>query len=520
MAEKTFKYKVVVDVSAANGLKTIENSIKNITNGFNNLSKVQKNAFNSLNNSLTGTNNSLEKTINNVKNLGLALLTVKSIGGLLQASLSVAFDFGKKVVDAARFRQGTVGSLERFFPGQGKNIFKDTIDLANRTPADTKPLLQFEQQLAGAGISEETLKKLTLLRADVEAGNATQSQLDSMATVFQTAAGGSAPEVGNDFIQTFIGKSQYQRQLAKQLGMKDYATAPDIKIEKTIADARKAGKLTGNEYTNALVEAANARLKQTSIGQISRETAQGSIAGALSNFNNVFDNMLLSVDLDQMPGVKAFIKVINQVTEILSSKQFQTGLENIIDELFGGFKELAANPERIADGMKAFLAVLKEVAKVLGEIFSWIAKIATADSFEEALVDIVRGMKDVFIYLGELIGAGIKAALFGGPSVEQKKAAEKAYTDVHTPVGSPSLGINRDEMNQLQSRLGFKVDPKAKVDGGQTFDADHPFVISNNIVINGNADPTKTKEAVESGTKSGIDKAAAKHQLRKAGKAK
>lgn len=507
--DKVFRYKVVVSVVDDRSLSKLESSIKKIGEGVKLLSKRQKEAaegFSKL--SLIG-GDGFEKLIEKVKKLGFQLLVIKGI----TASIGAAFDFGKKVIDAGKFRQTAVLGLEQSFKGRGEGIFQDLIKVANKTPADTKPLLEFANTLTPAlKGNEETLKKLTLLRADFEARGAPTSVLDSLSSVLLTSLGGAKPETTADAIQKIGGATLYNKFLGKELGITE--NNPAI-LAKKINDAKKEGKITAQAYTQAYVNFANEYLGQSKIGESSVKFAQGSLAGALSNFSSVLDNLLFSIKLEDQPGIKAFVKVLNNLSEIITGPEFQKGIELIINQLFGGFENLAKNPERIRQGMLALLATVKEIATWFGKIFDWITKIATASSASEALLDVVNGIKEVFIYIGELIGAGIKAAFFGkeiGPALPLKPGERPADTHL---LGNTKL--SEADTTSFANGLGLKIRPDI-TKSGQEYTTDNPIVISNNIVVNGDANPEQVAKAAESGTASGIDKAQKKKQLRKAGK--
>lgn len=505
MAEATFKYKVVVDVQGS-ALKSLDAQLKKLTSSILQISNLTKTVGKNLDNMSIGGKNSVQKLVDSVKNLGAALLVVKGI--------ELTMDFGKKVIEAAKFRQTAVLGLEQGYKGRGETIFQDLISIANKTPADTKPLLEFANTLAPAlKDNEETLKKLVLLRADLEAKGAPISALENLSSALLQTLGGSKPEVGGNAIALLGGKDKYNQFLGKELGIVEDNPAL---LAKKIEKQKNLGKITAQAYTNAYVKFANDYLGQANIGDTSIKMATGSVAGALSNFSSVLDNMLFSIKLEDMAGIQSFIKVLTQITNILTSKAFQSGLAEIINDLFSGFNNLANNPERILLAMRGFLAIVKEIAHVLGSVFEFITKIATARSLDEALMDIVVSLKDVLVYVGKLIGEGIRIAFFGDdtPNPKAKPGAAPPKLDFNTPGQKFGQKLLDDAKPSLPADMAWMN----KIDWNNTKPA--PTVINHHVEVHGNANPDEVKKASTEGLMTAIEKARMMNQLRKGGKSK
>jgi len=499
-ASKTFKYQVVTVVNV-DPLKALDNALKGIANSVSSLSKSFTNLGKGLSGSMKGAKDSVKDLTDSLKTLALA---AGALGALKWAAGGV-FDFGKKIIEAAKFRQTAVASLDLFYEGRGQGIFKNLINMANKTPADTAPLLQFAQQLSGSNLSERELNKLTTLRADVEAAGGSQSTLDSMANVFMTAAGGGAPELGSDFIQKFLGKDRYVRYQAKAAGIKDYATGNLEQLNKQVNDARKSGRLNGAAMVQGLEEAALSRMKSSAIGDMSERMAKGSIAGALSNLSNVFDNMLFSTDFENMPGIKAFVKVINEVVDALTGPEFQGALKDVITMLFKPFESLKEGT--VKGAMLWLLNAAKEVWVFLGKAYDFIKKLLVTDT-AGALKDVFVASGDAFVYLGKLIGKGIKASFFGGD--DETPAPREGSIEPPKPGEAKRVGgiwVSGEDFPDMNPPTPVGATPAG------------PVVVNNHIEVNGNADPTEVKNAAESGTKAALDKANKMKDLRKAGRA-
>ena len=530
-SNKTFNYKVIVSVQNQQ-LQALQASLTKLTGTFNALATQQIALTKSLTSTFKAGKSEAEGLLSTIKGL------VVGFGALKLASLGI--DFGKKIIEAAKFRQTAVLGLEDSYKGRGENIFQDLIGIANKTPADTKPLLEFAKTLTPALKGNETaLKQLVLLRADLEAKGVSQSVLDSIPSVLLTSLGGGKPETSADAIQKLGGAQAYNLALGKQLGIKD--TNPAI-LSKKINEYKEAGKINASAYTNAFIKFSNEYLGQSKLGETSIKMASGSIAGALSNIASVFDNLLFSVDLENIPGIKAFVGVLNQISSIVTSKPFQEGIANIIQNLFGGFETLANNPERIKAGLESLLVVAQQIAKVFGQIFEWIAQIATSKNLAEGLEKIVDGLANVFKKIGFFIAQGINQALFGAASPVE--AAYKAVKEPTNDVGASYPTV--EDPAGLFGEGGYTPDMNGPSDGGTTpskkpsnatlketgealkgmldntislFRGPSEKVsVTNNITVNGSANADDVARAASAGTTNALDKARKKNELRKAGR--
>jgi len=510
--QKTFTYKIVTVVNQS-PLVALQKTLASINISLNTISINFTKLGSTVKNSMGTAKGGVNDLTNSIKNLALAFGAL----GVAKFAIGGAVDFGKKVIEAGKFRQSAVLGLEQSYAGRGESIFGDLINIANKTPADTKPLLEFANSLSPAlKGNEEVLKKLTLLRADFEAKGAPQSVLDSLTSVLLTSLGGAKPEVTADAIQKVGGKQKYLEALGKVLGITE--TNPAL-LNKAINNAANLGKISASAYTQAYVNFSNEYLGQSKIGETSLRMASGSIAGALSNFNSVLDNMLFTTKLEDMPGIKAFTGVLNKVTEILTSKEFQRGLEDIITNIFKPFTSLTS--EQIFTKMMLFKDLLIGISKVLGELADRLLKIFTAGSVTDALKQTLVGLKDLFRYIGAIIGQGVRAAFFGGGqdiinSFEGNKGSGSPGSlnipDNGQKIRVGGIFIGSDDLQAPQPVKPFRMDQDIHVPG--------QFSVVNNVTVHGNGDANQIANAVGGATTKSIENQSQKKLLRQAGKSK
>lgn len=501
-ASKTFTYKIVTAVNI-NPLQALNTALTTVANSVNNLNKAIFSFGKNFKSNINGAKTQVSDLTDSLKKLAL---TLGAIGAIKYVAGSV-FDFGKKVVEAAKFRQTAVSSLDLFYNGRGGAMFGNLINMANKTPADTKPLLDFATQLSGSGFSEKQLNKLTALRADVEASGANTSVMDSMASVLMAAAGGGAPELGSDYIQKFLGKDRYVRYQAKAAGVNDWEGGNLEQLNKKVNDARKSGKLTGTAMVQGLEEAALDRMKSVRIGDMSERMAKGSIAGAMSNLSNVFDNMLFTTDFENMPGIKAFVKVVNEIVETLTGPEFQGALKDVIGALFKPFESFKEGA--IKGAMMWLLETAKALWTWLGKAYEFLKKLLVSDT-AGALKDIFVASADAFVYLGKLIGKGIKASFFGGG--DDDAPVNHGGSAIEPPKKGEAVRVGGVYLTEDDLDLDKPRPIPAGMEGPQ------PIIINNHVEVNGDADPKEVAKQVESGTTSALNKSKAQKNLRKAGR--
>jgi len=503
-ASKTFKYQVVTVVNI-DPLKALDNALKGIANSVSSLSKAFSSMGKGLSNSMSGAKDSVKDLTDSLKGLALA---AGALGAIKWVAGGV-FDFGKKIIEAAKFKQSALTTLGTFYGDKNKDIFGGALKVATMGPADTKPLLDRTFKLASSGFSAYQLGKIQTLLSDVEGGGGNESVLDGMVQAFNAIAGGGRPELGSSFITDFVGKSRFARYQAKAAGVKDWQTGNLDELNKKVIELQRSGKFSPTASTQGLEEALNDKLKQNFIGETSTKQSKTSLAGALSNLSSVWDTLALSMDFDKIPGIAKFRDIINEISETLTSDAFKGALNDIITKMFGPLESIKAG-----DTTKFLLGLLDKAQKLwewLGKAWDFMKRLLVTDS-GGALKDIFMASADAFKYLGKLIGEGIRSSFnpFGSSSEEESTVASGAK--------SAAAGAGVGSILRAGSVVAVDVDPNSvmSVEGGQS---KAPTNITTYMTINGNANPEEVKNAAESGTKSALEKANKMKDLRKAGRA-
>ena len=507
--EKTFKYKIVTQVDGS-AIKNLEIALKSITLSINSVSDNFKKLGNTVDGTIKNSKSQIDSLVSSLK----GVVTVFGAISLAKSVMEGIFDFGKTVIEAAKFKQIMSSTIDVFYPGRSGSIISNSIDIGNKTPSDTKPLLTRVQSLLSSGLSERQLGKAESYLADIEANGGGTDVLDSAVLAMKAIAGGGAPEIGSSIIEKYLGKSNYIRYQAKAAGVKNWETGNLDDLNKKVNDARKTGKLTAIASLQGFEEAGLKKTKTTSIGDFAINQAKGSIAGAISNFSSILDNMLLSTDLDKIPGIKALVKLLNSISTTLQTPEFQGGLAEIINSIFAPIETLANNPTKI----KALLTTVKnafvEIGSILGKVLDFFTQLFLAKSMESALIKVVQGLKDVLTYIGTIIGEAIWQGISGKKTSEQiereqgekelKEETDRKNKHIVEKIGGVEL--SETDSDNLKNRFGLTKES-----------VDQPITIINNINAPG-GDPKEVAKATESGTTDALQKSSQKSNLRKAGR--
>lgn len=543
MAEKVFKYKVVTQVDTS-PLKALEKALQSINSSFNMIEKGFTKTFSLMKGGIKGVTDSISKLTNSLKGLGsvggtsmqnLFASVGKLAAGFAAVQLAVGalkgtFGFFTGILDKISFKESTVKSLDLFFKGRGKDMFASYIDLANKTTADTEPLVARSKMLAGTGFSERQIYKTLAGSADLEAfaggGEKGKEIGDQYAVAMKILSGGGRLEVGTDLIQKVIGTVNLTRQTAKAAGIKNWESGPIMELRKKIDAMRNSGKLTPKIAATGLEQAALTTTKSSALGDYTREMSKGTMMGALSNFKNAWDNLLLSQDFDKIPGIKGFINFLSKLSDFLSGKGMSKNMANIIEAIFKPFQKFEG--ENSEQTLKKFFDWLEEkalkIADYFRKVYDYINGLLEKETGADALLQVVEDLSSVFVKIGSYIGEGVKNAIFNIDFSEIRKK----MIDAITPGGG-HFG------EQLREKLWAKVFGKKedqtgpKRAGNVWIDesdlspeimnppnytpSQSTSTIEVNQTFNGPTDPEKVKQA----TTDGVNKANQQKTQRMAG---
>ena len=517
MAE-TFSYRVKVNFDNSEQIKNIRKSLLEVKDAVKGIRTEMKDMMKATTTALTELNK-FRKTVEGITALTIAFKGLKTvIGGvydILQTAGGGLKSFFTSVIDAAQFKQDALFLLNRKYQGQGKELFGDIVDLAGLTPSDTEPLLKASLAMSNAFKNIPDLKKMLLLFADVQTTpfGKDPAYMEGFVKAFTRVAEAGKFEFSLDFLTN--KRSMINKALAQELKINE---KNDVLLQKKLDKLDREGKITRQMKLDALIAATNEDLGQKRVGQTALGAAQGSLSGAVSNFQNVLKDSLLKLDFENSSGIASFRNFLVDVTEIIKSEEFRKSISMLVEDVFGVFKKV--NLEDI----KAFFMVVRDAMKEIGVIFKGIFETVLGffrggANIKNLFTQLVVSLKDVFIYIGRLIGKSIWAAIRGGTENEEelrrfeesvlqgelKSKGLAPFAAVERPaIPTPTLKPSVFQQAMINQATGKSEGPIN-------------VVVNNNLNTNSNASPEEILRTFMRGTSDGM-KQAAKKDLRKGGK--
>jgi len=411
MSDKIFKYKVIVE-AVDKPLKSMQEQLKSI----NDIFKKQTDQ-------IKKTTGAIGNLANMYKKFEIGKLAISGIGsamsgvaGIAGKGMGLMKDFGASAVDAMQFRERSVYSLGKAF-GDGKGKLQELIDLANSSSMDTKQVVGMGNALSTSFKEWEDVKKIIILGGDVM--HQFPQLGEQYISAMQKAGAGAMVEEGSDLVKAMKGSYiGYKREIAKELGMKGKDLDNITKVSDLISTAKKNGKLTAGALTRALVESLKGGLKIDLIGGNTIKAAQNSLIGAVSNFQSALESLLISIHWEDYAGTGELAKFLNNITTSLNTQEVRDAIGNAFNNIFAPLKDINESGAI----QKFFTTTLPPLIDTVGanmkDAFGWFTdlitgKVSIGSSLKAVFMKVVNTLKDILIYIGELIGAGIKAAMLG-----------------------------------------------------------------------------------------------------------
>lgn len=433
MSDKVFKYKILVE-AFDKPLKDMQNALKSITDGFKQQREEIKKVTQAVD-SLAGTYKKFE--VGKMAFSGIKA-GLSGVVGIASKGIDMMQDLGKTTLDSMQFRERSIFSLGKAF-GNGEQRLQEIVDLANISTLDTKSAVGMVNALSASFKDFEDVKKILVLGADVlykfpQLG-------EQYTTAMQQASAGVMVEAGSDLVKVLHGSMPgYKKEIAKILNggkVVDSLT----KAEELIKRAKANGTLTGRVLTQALAESIKKGLGMQNIGDWSIKAASSSLTGAVSNFESVFESLLITVPWEKYAGFGNLTKFLNKLTESINSKEVRDAIGNAFNDMFAPLAVINDS----GNIKKFFTETLPPLIRKVGEIFKgafgWLADLLSGResigaSVRIAMLKLVNGLKDILIYLGELIGMGIKSVIMGGVETRSGKIErlEKEKKSLELPI--------------------------------------------------------------------------------------
>lgn len=277
-----------------------------------------------------------------------------------------------------------------------RRIFSDTQRVAQLTPYDEGDLLTQRVQLTTAGFNERQSAVLQAALADTR-GLFGEDRADLLATTFQRLnTSGLSGEVFESLGRIGINMRGVLDSLGQATGIRRGTN--DQRFKEQLLAAGRTGRLGSNQVISAILDQLRG-LTGGELGQFSRDQGQGSIAGAINNAQGAFRSLLMSGDIENTDGMRAFVAGLTNVTSLLSAATPRgerlravlygliddagalfsrltdpAQLEGVFDTVLALFQRVRAGVQYLAPLVRAFLegwaAPLGAFVRTLGKLFS------------------------------------------------------------------------------------------------------------------------------------------------------
>lgn len=467
MSDKIFRYRIVVE-AVDKPLKDMQQHLKAITDAFN----KQIDGIRKTNDAINGLANTYKKF--EVGKLAISGLSsaLSGVSGIASKGIDAMKDFGSSALDAMQFRERSIFSLGQAF-GDGKKRLQELVDIANTTTLDTRPVVEMANAFGTAFKSFEDVKKLAILGGDVL--HRFPNLGEQYTSAVQKAGAGAMLEAGSDLVRALEGGyNGYKKEIAKQLGLKGKDLDNLTKVDAFISAAKKTGKLTGRELTRALVESLKAGLQIKNIGDNTIAAAEGSLVGAVSNFRSAFESLFITVPWEEYAGFKNLATFLNNITQGLNSQEVRDAIGNAFNDIFAPLKEINESGLIQKFFTQTLPPLIQSVGKYLKDAFGWFTdlltgKVSVGETFRRGLAGALTALKDLFIYIGELVGKGFMITFKGGEGRDDKIEKQKAEIKrLESPIYEGFKGTSfeaeraarlakaRDELYRLENMLSVE----------------------------------------------------------------
>ena len=319
----------------------------------------------------------------------------------------------------------------------------------------------------------EDVKKILILGADVlykfpQLG-------EQYVAAMQKASAGVMVEAGSDLVNVLHGSMPgYKKEIAKILNggkVVDSLT----KAEELIKRAKANGTLTGRVLTQALAESVKKGLGMQNIGDWSIKAASSSLTGAVSNFESVFESLLITVPWEKYAGFGNLTKFLNKLTESINSKEVRDAIGNAFNDMFAPLAVINDSGNIKKFFTETLPPLIRKVGEIFKSAFGWLADLLSGResigaSVRLAMLKLVNGLKDILIYLGELIGMGIKSVITGGVETRSGKIErlEKEKKSLELPVVEHFRG---SELERARNRRLEEVTKELSELTGETYES-------------------------------------------------
>ena len=331
--------------------------------------------------------------------LGRVRIDLPTVAGQLidfgSAAATAAIGAGRYAVELASFREGSLTSLSATLGSDEAALrsFNNALTIANQTPLDTRQVVGAQVQLATAGFNEREITPLLGASADLGAAFGARASEGFTLAIGQVRGAGQLQ--GQELLQlqnAGVSRARVLESVANQLHLQG---ATQEARNRAALEAIRARRVSGDVGVQAALDAVSGQLDRRfggALGGFARAQSQ-TLIGSISNASNALDNLLLSVNLADTPGLRQFRTFIDSVTTLLNPATRQG------QRLVGVFT-------RLSNGAFGALFGTAPSGTMLDGL------LATMESLVPVVLSVISGVRD----FASGFGGGFMASL--GPAIE------------------------------------------------------------------------------------------------------
>lgn len=272
---------------------------------------------------------------------GLAVGAASALAGVVGSFAEVGVAAARSVVEIAAFRESSLVALEAVLGSSeaAGRQFRNAITVANQTPLDTQDIIQQTAGFAIAGFAEREIQPLVAASADLGAAFGQRSQEGFAFALSQIRAAGQFQ--GQELLQlqnANVSREAVLASIARQLNLGTGEAGNRAALQ-----AIRQRRVNSSVGIQAALDAVQTRLDRgRALGSFARDQAN-TLTGALSNARNAIFNLIVGMDLGNLPGIRTFKDTLIAVTGALQEgspaaamlRGAVAGAANAVGGLFG-----------------------------------------------------------------------------------------------------------------------------------------------------------------------------------------
>lgn len=424
-------------------------------------------------------------------------LGLDAVTGIVSGLWKGVTAFAKMALDAASFREESVAGFKAVLGNAeaANTLFNHALEVAKLTKYETQDVVTMYNGLVAKGFKEEELDTVTAAISDVSSarGEAAGKRYE---LALSKLRGAGVAKFGT-YQQAYMsgaGAENTNKELGKILGLKETDPA---KLSAKINDMMKAKKITSNQAILANFNAVQGlydpdtkddkgNTKKGKLGDYSLAQSQ-TISGLFSTAKSAFGDLVMGLDVSNLPGIKSFREFLKLNLELLNSsteegKRLQNIVKDLINDIFSVFD---INPEKTKKGFGVILDLAEKIEKRIKIVAAFIR-----DDLIPSVLDMIGSFTDGGSFMSKIKQGFIALAKLAGQALAVGFLAAMGFEDRSKEVEESLMNSGKSKAPEnrgyglspaMQNMYGVYSDnpdgsaPKASKDMGKDWDDFGPY---------------------------------------------